>query len=106
MNAFFKLAAPAALAIFVTGCGTNPAPIPVPTAMSAPQDQIVPPSAAPTVAEAPAPATPARTTFRGRRVSPGTVARPSTAQSEQTTAGPTAVGRMPAPAQPVGTGGS
>jgi len=101
MNNSWKLAIPAALALMVAGCATE-APLPPPApVVSAPV--VVPPSASVTVPETEAtPVRPGSRRYRAAR-NRGSL---STGSTEQTTAGPSAVGRAPAAAQPVGTGGS
>lgn len=105
MTNFWKLAAPAALALLVTACADRPAPMPMPAPVaSAP---VVPPSASVTVPETEtAPARTTRRYGRGSRTGAGVRSTGPAAATEQTTAGPSAVGRQPAAAQPTGTGGS
>ena len=131
MSRSWMLAAPAALAL-LAGCATQPAPAPMampmmaaPMAM-APAPAYVPPSASTTMNEEAAPVrTQRRRAMRRARPSnaeassPGTYSNRTTAPisgrggmgtpavgAEQTTSGPSAVGRRPAPAQPVGNSGS
>ena len=130
MSRSWMLAAPAAMVLLVAGCATETTPMPMPTPVAiapAPAPYIAPVAAAPMHEEA----APVRRTRRHRVVrrarptstSSGAVTSPAysssapaygrvgggnapTGGTEQTTSGPSAVGRVPAAAQPVGNGGS
>lgn len=126
MTRSWMLAAPAALAL-LAGCASDPvpAPRPAPVPIVAAPPVYVPPATSMAEPEA-APVRTRRRVRAVRRVRPSAAAYggSSTAgtataapgygrglgapavNSEQTTSGPSAVGRRPAPAQPVGSGGS
>lgn len=119
----WMLAVPAALALIVAGCAETPAPVaPVYVAPVAVAPAYTPPPVAPMTETHAAPARRGRHHRRMMRrraapvvsgaYSPGSSAYSapraggSGVPSEQTTSGPSAAGRTPAPAQPVGNGGS